>query len=265
MLLALLMLVGLVVFILLVTWLTNKIFMSQTAQPVRLVDIGVGDDLTTGGMELEGVLMEEVGPETDIVEPSVTERLTAVTDAVAARADMLSDPALDDAVSGGKGGGSHGTGKGIGYGSGPGGFGMRRRWEVQFLKGNTVETYARQLDFFGIELGVLLPNNQVAYAYNLSKSKPDARTGQADQEKRCYLTWRKGELQAADMQLLGLAGISAQGRIILKFLPPPVEAQLAELEKGRAAGQKKKADRTLFGIMPQGKGFAFYVIDQTYR
>ena len=36
---------------------------------------------------------------------------------------------------------------------------------------NTLDAYARQLDFFKIELGVLLPDNKIVYAYNLAKSQ----------------------------------------------------------------------------------------------
>ena len=42
-------------------------------------------------------------------------------------------------------------------------------------EGNTLDLYARQLDFFGIELGVLMPDNKIIYAFNLRKPKPDTR------------------------------------------------------------------------------------------
>ena len=58
------------------------------------------------------------------------------------------------------------------------------------LKGITKDKYARQLDFFGIELAVVMPGNKLVYVRNFSKPKPQTHTGPADQEKRFYLTWR---------------------------------------------------------------------------
>ena len=158
----------------------------------------------------------------------------------------MDDPAVvprkqrgDYGTGGGTGGGA-GPGRGLGHGPGKGG--LPRRWELHFIKGNTLDVYARQLDFFGIELGVLLPDNKVVYAFNLAKPKPDTRIGAADKEKRYYLTWRgeAGDLQKADRELLARAGVDTEDRLILKFLPPAVEATLATLEKSLRGRRAKK-------------------------
>jgi hypothetical protein len=166
----------------------------------------------------------------------------------------------------------------FGYGIGPGGdqVGPRRpfmdplqerlrRWEVRFSKGMTLDTYARQLDFFRIELGVLLADGRVAYASNFSKSRPDSRNGEASQESRYYLLWRSGELEEDDRRLLARAGIEAGERPIIKFLPPPLEAQLAALERDFAGESYNRLRFTRFGIRAEGDGFAFYVIEQGFR
>jgi hypothetical protein len=181
-----------------------------------------------------------------------------IAEAVALKTAQLDDPAW---------GGRRGPGKGGGSGGGTGsGSGVSRRWEVRFLKGNTLDTYARQLDFFGIELGVLMPGNRVIYAFNLTKRKPDTRTAAADQEKRYYLTWRSGELQEADRELLGRAGIQNTGRIILKFLTPQIEAHLAGLEKAHAGRHAENVRRTRFEVRDDGAGgYCFVVVDQSYK
>ena len=61
---------------------------------------------------------------------------------------------MTDEMKAGRGGGSRGDGRTPGFGRGSGS-GVARRWEVRFIEGNTLQTYARQLDFFEIELGVL--------------------------------------------------------------------------------------------------------------
>jgi len=112
---------------------------------------------------------------------------------------------------------------------------------------------------------VLLPGNKVVYASNLAKAKPDVRTGPADQEKRYYLTWRRGGLQAADRELLGRAGVDTQNKIILKFLPPEVEAELARQEKVHAGSDAQRVRKTVFLVLPAGDGYTFKVTDQSFR
>ncbi len=236
----------------------------QRAVPVELLALGSGGGPLGGGLELETSLGDEIGRETDLDEPVLEETVAAVADAVGAKAALLDDPALTEAIRSGSGRGRGGEGRGVDRGAGTGS-GVVRRWEVRFLRGNTLQTYARQLDFFGIELGALMPGNKVVYAYHFSQPQPTTRAGAADQEKRYYLTWRSGELQEADRELLARAGISTADRIVLKFLPPELEARLAHMEKARAGAEARNIGGTRLGIRPEGEGYAFYVLDQWYR
>ena len=263
MLISLLVLIGAAVLIMFILWLTSRIFASQAAVPVQLEDIGTGDSGLGGGMELDAPMAEELGMETDLETPNLEQTLAAVADAVATQVALLDDPALTEEALSGKGG-STGDGRGLGRGSGPGGTGKRRQWEVRFPPGNTIESYGRQLDYFRIDLGVLLPNNRVVYASNFSARTPTRREGPADGEKRYYLTWRKGGLEQADRELLAKAGVEP-GRWILKFIPPELEKQLIQLERNRAGDRASDIRTTYFGIRPKGRGYEFYVIDQTYR
>jgi hypothetical protein len=184
---------------------------------------------------------------------------------VATQAALLDDPALTEEAISGRGG-STGDGRGLGRGSGPGGTGRRRRWEVRFPPGNTIESYGRQLDFFGIELGVLMPGNKVVYASSFSNRTPTRREGEADQEKRYYLTWRGDTgLQQADRELLRRADIDPGRNLILKFISEELERRLLQLERNRAGNRANSVRTTYFGIRPKGRGYEFYVIDQTYR
>jgi hypothetical protein len=266
MLIALLVLVGTSVVILFILWLSSQIFGGTVAVPVTLEEIGTGDG-PLGGMQLDAAMAEELGQETDLDEPAVENTLAAIADAVAHQQALLDDPSLTEEAVAGRGG-STGDGRNPGIGSGPGGTGRARRWEVRFREGNTLDTYARQLDYFKIELGVLLPNNRVAYAYNLTKPRPDSRIGPADQEKRYYLTWsNQAGLEQADRALLKQAGIEG-GQLILKFIPPELEAELLRLEQARARTANEPPENvrtTYFGIRSARGGYEFYVVDQTYR
>jgi len=267
MLLALLALIGTTVLLMLILWLSSRIFASQAAVGVVLEDIGTGDGGLSGGMELDAPPAEELGMETDLEEPALEQTLAAIADAVASQVALLEDPALTEEMLSGKGG-STGDGRVPGLGSGPGGTGRARHWEVQFPPGNTIDGYAQQLDYFGIELGVMVPGTdgaRVIYASRFSQRAPVRREAPTDQEKRAYLTWRTGGLEQADRELLGWANISAEGKLILKFLPPELEQELLQMEHARAGDKAKRIRTTYFGIRPEGGGYKFYVIDQTYK
>ena len=277
MLVALLILIGSSVTLMFLVWFSNRVHTSQVAVPVVIDELGTGEGGPAGGggTDLDQPAANEVVQETNLRQPELKETLSMVASAVQDRADLLDDPAMIDRANPGRGGGTGGgigTGRGAGIGpgtgTGAGGDGSRgppRRWELRFPRDNTLEAYAKQLDFFGIELGVLLPGNKVQYAYNLSKAQPDQRTGAADQDKRYYLTWRRGELEQADRELLARAKVDCQDRLILKFLPVEIEKLLASLAKARAGNSAAGVPTTVFGLRAEGNGYAFYVIEQTFR
>ncbi len=116
-------------------------------------------------------------------------------------------------------------------------------------------------------MGILQPDNKIIYAYNLAKPKPDSRvvSNPALNEKRYYLTWRTGEMQQADRDLLAKAGVEVGDRLILKFLPKEVELELMGLEKAFNNLTPKEIKKTRFGVMPDGGGFKFYVLEQAVK
>ncbi|MBU4271951.1 MAG: hypothetical protein KKA28_08840 [Planctomycetes bacterium] len=265
-LISLLILIGSLVSILLIAWLTSKIFVSQAAVPVELADFSGDDGPVGGGQTPEPPNPEEIR-EMEIEEPVITETLTTISSVVQKQVPMLDDPMIAHKKTSGMGFG-HGEGRGRGDGVGDGSGGSSRGWEVRFDKGATLDVYARQLDFFKIELGVLLPDGRLVYAKNFSKPRPDVRyvNNPSEKEKRYYLTWRKGGLQQADRELLAKAGINVGKNIILKFLLPALEQRLVALERAYAAGRDPKSiRRTRFGVRSDGDGYAFFVLDQSYK
>jgi hypothetical protein len=139
------------------------------------------------------------------------------------------------------------------------------RWEVRYSAA-TLTAYARQLDFFEIELGAAGGKPQVDYASGFARSTPLTRTAQPRDEKRLYLTWRGGRLQQWDRKLLAGAGIKTEGRILMQFYPAKTEEALARIELEHADG--KSADqirKTVFQAKPKGSGYEFVVLAQRYR
>ncbi len=256
----LLILIGLATAILFGIWLTASLLRGQP-QPVavQLYDEGTGvnddaefdPDVTTPGAEIE-------------TDEMTLQQALQIVDTLSANASMFADQAqIDENVL--LPGGTKGDGRTKGDGDGRG----KRHWEFVFPTGITAAEYARQLDFLGIELGVLQPGGKVAYASKLSAKTPTVRYGASEEEKRFYLTWLKGELQTAERELLTKAGIDHGGKLILKFLPPQLETQLAEMETAKAGNQREKVRATYFGIRPKPKGkggeYEFFVMNQVIK
>ena len=254
----LLILIGSMALILFGIWLTTSLLKSQPEPvAVQLFDTegtGVNDDaefdpdVTMPGNEVE-------------IEEMTLQQALQIVDTLSANASMFAAPAqIDENTL--LPGGTKGDGRTKGDGDGRG----KRHWEFIFTTGITAAEYARQLDFFGIELGVLLPGGKVAYASKLSAKKPDVQYGASEAEKRYYLTWLEGDLQAAEQEILTKAGIEHNGKLILKFLPQPLEIKLAEMEAIQAGSQRDKVRATHFGIRAKPKGkageYEFFVMNQ---
>lgn len=231
-----------------VVWLSSQVFTTKVAVPIVMEEIGDQEEDPIG----PGDDIEPPPPlDTDLEVEEVDEVLEAVEDALATRAAMI-----ERRISG------TGTGKG-GKGTGLGRKGVPRRWELRFKEGNTLDTYAQQLDYFGIELGVLIPGNKVLYISKLAQMRPETREGPRDAEKRYRFTWTQGSLEQADRLLLARANLDAGNNLIYKFLPPELYAKLQTMEKDYSGGRKVRA--TLFGIKSSGESHEFYVMRQSYR
>ena len=264
--LALLILVASGVVVLFALWLGNRVFAPVEAVPVVLADVGGGreDGVVGESMQLDAPDAEEIIRETDLAPPQAPTALALVTEALAAHEAELDDPQVAETLEGGAQGKLTGDGRQVAYGHGSGEPGIPRwkRWEVYFADGSTLEEYARQLDYFKIELGVTAPGNLVEYASGVSQPTPQRRTGPRDTENRLWMAWRQGSLKSADIELLRRAGIDVGGRVVLQFYPADLENRLVQLEgafAGRTQGQIRK---TRFGIKSENQVYSFYVIEQ---
>ncbi|MCU0874180.1 MAG: hypothetical protein MUE50_17725 [Pirellulaceae bacterium] len=266
-LIALLMMVGIVVGSLFIIWLTNRLMFTQKTVPVELVEFaGRGDHAAGFARDLEPPGPEEL--EEEMYEPQVEATLEAVTDVVTTQTAAL-DAIATAAEATVKGGGGMGDSRG----PGPEGEGRSdiippwERWEIRYTTSG-LDPYARQLDYFKIELAAAGGTPLVDYAFNLAKAKPDRRTGKPEDEKRMYMSWQNtgGPLAAFDRALLGRAGIGTQRRMVLQFYPKETEMKLLRLEAENAKGRDARAFlKTIFGVRPAGSGYEFFVIDQFFR
>ncbi len=264
-LISLILMVGFFVGMLFLIWLTTVLVFTNKSVPVTLVEepLGRGDHAKGYARDLAEPGLEELE---ELETPQLEATLEAVTDAVTSVSASLDSLHTDATISG------KGSGLGDSRQSGPGGDGEDiiprwERWQIRYASDN-INKYAQQLDFFGIELGAAGGGREeLDYASNFAGAIK-TRTGSGEAEKRLYMTWTKGELQAMDRALLQRAGIPVDRRVTLQFYPPETENQLAVIEKERydAEGKTvKDVRKTIFGVRAAGAGYEFFVMDLYYR
>jgi hypothetical protein len=253
-------------------WYSTRVPRPKEPVAVELVEL-------TGGSE-EGAVGEtlrvdspleanpEAGsPETASDEPEVREALDDVlqlTDAAVTHTTRQFDMGIRNPP--GQPGSAEGTGRrplGSGPGSG-GGFPREQRWMVRFGDQASLDEYARQLDFFGIEFGAAV-DGKLVYVSKFSSPRPVTRTaaGGAD-EKRLYMTWRGGGRKQADLQLFRKAGIDVGNAVIFHFYPKQTEDKLARLELDYRKRKANDIRRTFFAVKNAAPGYEFTVAHQTY-
>ena len=257
-----------ITFCLFVAWMGSR--MLATFQPVAVEYIqqvggGLPDGIVGESMQLDSPEFREIAAESQIVEEEFQQTVASVLDVVAERQTELADPALTNQFEQQQGGSKmigNGTRPARGYGSGLPGFPPWMRWEIRYPEGNTVESYAKILNFFKIDVAVLTPNKTVTYLTNMTADNPGKREGPRDAEKRMYMMWKHGRLREADEELLDRAGIPRANKIILHFYNPDLEQVLLQLERKFAGRDASRIFKTRFQVRPAGAGFEYVVIDQ---
>ncbi|MEZ6088961.1 MAG: hypothetical protein R3C05_13230 [Pirellulaceae bacterium] len=269
MLLALLVFVGFFVFFMFMIWLLDRLNFRSGEVVVAIVEEAAGRGENAEGFERD---FEPPGAEevSELTEPTLTDTLQAVTDAVSSVAASFESMNSDAAST------STGSGQGDSRRAGPEGEGEDiipkfERWNLKFAA-KTMEAYAEQLDFYEIELGAFGGSVKgVDYASNLSKAPKKRTNPDSESEKRLYFRFtQSGPLERWDKSLLGKAGVNVGGgRFVLKFIPPNLENILAhtELEYAKSKGYQSVTQiaKTIFESQPGGSGYQFVVTEQRYR
>ena len=162
----------------------------------------------------------------DFEEPSVQQTPSAMLEAMAQQdfADLAEEMDRGGAVASGVRASKLGTGAAAyGFGEGDGGVPREQRWSVLYNPGQTIEEYARQLDYFGVEMATI-KDGRMHYAVNFSKSLPDTRSAARGNDDRLYFLWQGGGRRESDIQLLQKAGIEVGPRDpIFQFYPEAAE------------------------------------------
>ena len=266
--------VGLIVVVayLFMQWFMQHDFAAQTLPPMEMITVGGGSE---DGNPDDSPLLESLAEE--IPDPSLNElreddlQVEELMETVVDVSDRAANPsplaAAADAT-GGKAGSASGTGgQPLGFGPGDAGVPTEQRWFISFNERGGLEEYAKQLEFFGIELGALdTAGGTLTTLSNLTAAKPTVarKTGGGSDEQRLYMIWQGGGRKEADVKLFAKAGIDASELPILHFYPARTEQTLLRLEQQHANRPLQDVRRTYFEVKPGGGGYTFRVTQQSY-
>ncbi len=280
--------IGIVTVALGAIWATNRTWIVRHA-PTKVEVLEIIEDVAGGGSP-DGELNESLdvpGPEREDMDaseaftpedvvadfPELEQTITDVVRAVDGAMAVTNELAVfSDSRSSSLAVGHRGTGRkrALGFGPGEGG-GVKRhlRWEIIFPSGQTEQEYARQLDYFGVELGAIV-GNQLHLVSKLTASRPIVRmrSGGAG-EDRLYFSWRGGGRRQADMNLLRRAGVPLTANaVVLQFYPFETEQLLARMElnyaKEHGVTDMRLVRKTRFQVVSKGEGYTFEIVKQQY-
>jgi len=272
------------VWFLFLVWDSFRPHVAKLQQPIEIIPDesgGVENGSPTDSLKLEGTGPERAdatpGEASDDSRPEVVDVLQNVSleaasaDAASAVTAGSSDQLqLDTApVASPKGGFALGTGTKPALGGGrgsKGGWPRDQRWYVYFPDEGSLTQYARELDFFGIEIGALMPDRTITYLSQLGGAKPTVRNvANGEGEKRLFFTWQGGKRRQADVQLFTNAGVAiGPDSIIFHFYPPATENLLAVKERDYGKRPIRQIRRTFFTVISSGDGYDFEVTRQVY-
>ncbi|MCA9031790.1 MAG: hypothetical protein KDA66_13335 [Planctomycetaceae bacterium] len=237
--------------------------------PMEMVESPGGDEDGAPDETLKIESPEDPDPNAttseEVIEPS---QITETVEKVVQMSNQATDQAQNvtqATQATGIPGSIEGTGRrGLGNGPGQGGIPNEQRWFIQYGDKASIEEYAKQLDFFGIEMGSLQDSGELVYMTNMSSSPKTRRSRSGKDETRLYMTWQGGTRREADEKLFGKANINARGGVLFHFYPKQTEQLLLQLEYNYAKRSAKEIRRTYFVVVKQGNGYSFVVTRQTY-
>lgn len=272
MLLSLLAIVGLVVFCMFVAWLTTRALPPrpsiafQRIEPIKQPDGGITNGIVGESMQLDSPTWQDVAAESEVVEPAFQQTVSAVLNAVAVRQVDLNDPRVtEDFVDGIGGTRQIGTDKRPGIGVGPDlpGIPPQKRWDIRWGNRDSLKSYAKKLDFFGIELGVLGTGTDVTVITELASARPTVMTiSRAERQSWLFWSWIQGPRLEADLAMADRAGVATDGKTLIQFYSDATEQSLLNLEVNYRGLQPSQIRKTTFEVVADGAGFRFEVVEQ---
>jgi hypothetical protein len=252
-----------------VWWFSNKPPVQDDFTPVEILELPGGVETGSPDETLKVDSPEEEIPDPAVVEEQEEVQIEEVLENVIELSDQATNqlqPTYEtDAESSGKIGSASGTGRrALGMGPGERGIPRAERWFITFSDRDTIDEYARQLDFFGIQFAVLNPGQPAQILSKFSDPRPAVRQLNQGSGDQLYFSWQGGSRRQADAKLCEKAGVQAGNRPILHLYPKETEARLAQLERQYRNRPPEQVRRTYFIVQREGRGYKFVVTRQIY-
>ena len=263
---ALITLVGFLVAVLFLIWLTSVFKFERNVAP-PFVPATIGDD---GNDKPEGFEDDALDPGVEdfaeVETPQLAEALEAVSNAVSTIRANSEHVSGEAAVSG----------KGSGYGSregGPSGSGdgvpEHKRWKINYEVDNKA-TYKSQLDFFAIRIGVVNPVSPTIYQIgNLSGGAEVIETNRDEQAQALYFAHSKIRLKKWDQEISRKAGLDTNGALMVQFYSENARLAIAKAEDDhlKSVGRElRDVRRTNIKVEADGSGgFVFTIVNCEFR
>ncbi len=257
--------IGFLVFLLFMIWLTLIVDFGGRKAPVVILELagndnrpeGVADDWLEPGVE--------EFPEVET--PQLADALEATTEAVSTIRAQL------ETVDGNAAEMGAGRGLGDARARGPGSGNANiipeaDRWKIEIAASSQAE-YMAILESFGITMGAVSElSNLIQYVDNLTAASPAVTDGERKDEKRLFFMNTKNRLRRWDQNKVASAGIDLKNTLVGHFYPAELRQQLLQLEAAvyDAAGKDlTEVRQTLFRVRPRGSGYEYFVENIEYR
>ena len=264
--------------VMIIIWLSNLLPSPQKKQVIMLPpgDGGWEDGDPNATPDVESPEDASLDPSLANEETDVTE-LEEVTEQIVEISENAASVVAPNEFTGSKNTGTPGSADGTGGrplgsgGPGRGGAKREQRWVVEFADKGDLDSYAAQLDFFGIELGAIFRDDgRLIYMSNMSAAKPTTREikeGAAGAEQRLFMNWAEGseERRQADVELFQKAAIDASAAGVLHFYTSETETLMATIEQEFGGHTAEEIRKTYFRVRKAGSGYEFFVQKQLLK
>lgn len=263
---ALILLIGFLVSTLFLIWLTT-VFHFDNNVAVALQPNNPGDD---GNDKPEGFEDDELDPGVEdfpeIETPALAEALEAVTDAVSSIQANSEHVSGDSAVMGA--GGGYGSREGGTPGTGTG-IPDYKRWKISY-EVDDINTYKQQLDFFGIEIGVVASQSEDIWRIGNLSTRPVVKTSSRSlEDKTLRFSHIKARMKRWDRNIAKDAGAPSDSSVsMVQFYPEDTRGLITNTEAQYLKSINRKLDdvrRTNIKVEQDGGGFKFTVVDCAFK
>ncbi|QEG20637.1 hypothetical protein [Mariniblastus fucicola] len=262
---ALITLVGFLVTMLFLIWLTSVFKFERNVAP-PFVPATIGED---GNDKPEGFEDDELDPGVEdfaeVDTPQLAEALEAVSNAVSTiRAN--SEHVSGDAAVMGKGGG-YGSREGGPSGSGDG-IPDYKRWKIVYEVDNK-DTYKDQLDYFNIQIGVIPAVGETVYRIsNVSKRGQVTQTSREKEKKSLLFSHAKLRMKKWDQEIAASLNIDTSGATMAQFYDQQTRFTIAKAEDDYLKSvdrELKEVRRTNIRVEADGGGFKFTIVNCEFQ